>query len=264
MASLTLTVLGCGNSAGTPTIGNYWGKCDPAEPKNIRTRASVAIRSAATTLVVDTGTDFRQQINSNNIRDISAVLYTHAHGDHIHGIDELRVIRNHTNKYVNIYGDRSCLEEIQERFAYMFQERDNGIYPKVITSNIIEKTEYYKEILINDISFIPFEQEHGTCKTLGFRFGDLAYSTDMVGLCEKALETLAGIKTWVVDGAGYKMERNLVHATLKQVYALNEIVGATKVYLTHLTPSMDYKTLQNELPEGYAPAYDGLTLEIEA
>lgn len=260
--TLNFRIMGCGNSAGTPAIGNFWGNCDPDEPRNRRTRASALVSSAATNLVIDTGTDFRQQLNSANISDISAVLYTHSHGDHIYGIDELRVLRNRTKKLVDIYGDRYAIEEIRERFAYMFEDRNDGIYPRVLNENVIDKSEYYKPFLIGDINFIAFEQDHGTCTSLGFRFGDLAYSTDMVNLDDKALKVLTGIKTWVVDAAGYRMEKNMVHATLKQVFALNEIIGAREVYLTHLSPAMDYRTLLKELPEGYKPAYDGLTLEI--
>lgn len=254
--------MGCGNSAGTPAIGNVWGNCDPVEPRNRRTRASALVRSASTTLVIDTGTDFREQLNSANVSEIAAVLYTHSHGDHIYGIDELRVLRNRTKKLVDIYGDRQAIKEIRERFAYMFEERNDGIYPRVLIENIIDESVYYNSFFIGDIRIIPFEQDHGTCTSLGFRFGDLAYSTDMVNLDRKALDTLAGIRTWVVDAAGYRMEKNAVHATLRQVFALNEIIGARDVYLTHLSPAMDYRTLLKELPDGYKPAYDGLTLDI--
>lgn len=261
--TLTFTVLGSGNSAGTPAIGNYWGNCDPAEPRNRRLRTSALVRSSETTILIDTGPDMREQINRANVSKIDAVLYTHAHGDHINGVDDLRVLRHRNKKIIDVYGSRETIQELYERFSYMFEEREK-IYPKVIEPHVIDKDRYDTAMIVGDIGFIPYEQDHGTCKSLGYRFGDLAYSTDMVDLDEKALDVLKGIKTWVVDAAGYKMEYNKVHATLRQIYAFNEIVQAPVVYLTHLTPQMDYRMLLKELPDGFEPAYDGLELKIKA
>jgi len=261
--SLTFTILGCGNSAGVPTLGNYWGQCDPAEPKNIRSRASALVQSdSGTTLVIDTGADFRIQANEAGLTGLDAVLYTHAHGDHVYGIDDLRVLRNRTKQYINIYGNQATIDEIRERFAYMFIEQYGGIYPRVLEPHVIPAGAYNQIMQIGDIEFTPFEQEHGTCKSLGFRFGDLAYSTDMVDLDQAALETLRGIKTWIVDGAGYKMEKNMVHATLKQVDSLCDIIQPETVYLTHLSPAMDYQTLLKETPDHVFPAYDGLQIRV--
>lgn len=259
--SLTLTILGCGNSAGTPTIGNYWGNCDPQNPKNRRTRPSIAVQSDETTLIIDTGADFKEQVNRENITAFDAVLYTHAHADHIAGMDELRVVRNRSKRLVDIYGNRATIEEMRARFSYMFVEKAK-IYPRVFNDNVIGDEQLGQPMAIGDIEFIPFKQNHGTMDSLGFRFGDAAYSTDMVDLDQQALETLKGIKTWVVDAAGYKMEQNQVHCTLRDLYALNEIVKAERVYITHLTPLMDYDTLLRETPDGYEPAYDGLKLDV--
>jgi len=256
-------IMGCGNSAGTPTIGNYWGNCDPEEPRNKRLRASAAVVSDLATVIIDTGPDFRYQMNRLDIRHIDGVLYTHAHGDHICGIDELRVLRFRGGKLMDIYGSQETIKEISERFNYIFIQR-HDIYPRVIESHIFTPEEhYYRPQSIADISFIPFEQDHGTCMSLGYRFGDLAYSTDVIRLDEKAIATLKGVKTWIVDGAGYMMEKNEVHFTLKQIYEMNEIIKAEKVYITHMTPGMDYKTMCKDLPAGFEPAYDGLTIEFK-
>ncbi len=260
---LTVTVLGCGNSAGTPTICNYWGNCDPAEPRNRRTRPAIAVQSATTTLIVDSGPDLREQVNRENITSIDAILYTHAHGDHISGIDDLRVLRQKTKKYVHIHGNRATIEELQQRFDYLFMER-TPIYPRVLEPHILETADFLTPQAIGDVTFTPFEQDHGTCASLGYRFGDLAYSTDLVRLDEKAVAALSGIKTWIIDGAGYKMPVNEVHLTFRQIFALNEIVKAEKVYITHLSPAMDYQTMRKELPEGYEPCWDGLKLQVSA
>lgn len=260
--TLKLTILGCGNSAGTPAAGNYWGQCDPQEPKNRRSRPGIAVQSENTTLIVDTSADFREQSIRNELHKVDAVFYTHAHGDHVHGIDDLRGYRLRTGQIIDTYGNRATIEELLERFTYMFETRTD-IYPQILQPHIIEKHQYGQALNIGDIQIIPFEQDHGTCKTMGLRFGDLAYSTDVVRLDEAALATLAGIKTWVVDAAGYKMEKNFVHFTLRQIIAMNEIIQADRVYLTHMPGFMDYQTLLRELPNGYEPAYDGMILAAD-
>lgn len=261
---LKITVLGCGNAAGVPSIGNYWGQCDPEEPRNRRTRPSISVQSESTTIMVDTGPDFKAQVNANGLDKIDAVLYSHAHSDHVNGIDDLRVLRLRHKQMIQAYGDQATLDDICSRFNYMFSEIDpEGLYPQVLTAHVIEK--FGQPLTIGDVDVIPFSQSHGTAGvTLGFRFGNLAYSTDMHDLDQAALDTLKGIDTWVVDGGAYKMPHNFVHATLKKVLELNEIVQARQVYLTHMPSFMDYKTMLNELPVGYAPAYDGLVIEAEA
>jgi len=124
--------------------------------------------------------------------------------------------------------------------------------------------EFGKTQKFMDIEFIPFVQDHGTCDSVGYRFGDFAYSVDIVDLDSKAIDTLKGIKTWLVDAAGYKSTENKVHANLQKIYDLNEQVGAQEVYLTSLTLAMDYKTLCEELKDGYKPAHDGLKLSFVA
>lgn len=261
--SVKLTILGCGNSAGTPSIGNYWGACDPAEPKNRRTRPSIVVRSDTTTLLVDTSPDLREQANREGLDKIDAVIYTHAHSDHLLGIDELRSLNLRQGGHITpVYSTEDTIDEIESRFSYLFIERQK-IYPKILESTLIYPADIGSHISVGDISFIPFMQDHGTCETLGLRFGSVAYSTDMMNLSDQSIDILKGTKTWIVDAAGYKMEHNLVHATLKKVFALNEMVGAEKVYLTHMPPGMDYQTLINELPAGYEPAWDGLEINID-
>ena len=262
---LKVTILGCGNSAGVPSIGNVWGQCDPNEPRNRRTRPSIAIQSDSTTLIVDTGPDFKAQINSTDIGRVHAVFYSHAHSDHIHGIDELRVLRLRHKELIPVYSNQATINDLRLRFSYMFSEIDpEGLYPQVLQPHILDPQHYGQPFKIGDIDVVPFEQSHGSAgASLGLRVGNLAYSTDMHDLDQQALETLVGIDTWIVDAAAYKMPHNFVHSTLKHVFELNEIVQAKNVYLTHMPSFMDYKTLIDELPSGYAPAYDGLVLETQ-
>lgn len=262
---LKITVLGCGNAAGVPSIGNHWGQCDPTEPRNRRTRASIAVQSDSSALVVDTGPDFKFQINANNIENIDAVLYSHAHSDHVNGIDDLRVLRLRHKKVIPVYGNAETLADIMRRFDYMFSEIDpEGLYPQVCAVHELSQTHMGRVMDVEGIPVIPFVQSHGSAGiTLGFRFGNLAYSTDMQTLDQAAIETIRGVDTWIVDAGAYKMPHNFVHATLRQVFELNEQVQARQVYLTHMPSFMDYRTLMSELPAGYAPAYDGLVIDAE-
>jgi phosphoribosyl 1,2-cyclic phosphate phosphodiesterase len=257
-----LTILGCGNSAGTPAMGNYWGACDPKEPKNNRTRASIAVRSETMTLLIDTSPDLRLQANREGISQIDAIIFTHNHSDHVHGIDEIRNLNQRLGGMITpIYATAETMADIHQRFGYLFFEHEK-IYPAVLMPNILMPETMNRPITIGDITLTPFLQDHGTCISLGFRFGDVAYSTDMVRLPPESIETLKGVKTWIVDAAGYKMERNIVHSTLQNVFDLNKEIKAEQVYLTHMGPNMDYQTLLKELPEGYKPAYDGLEIEL--
>lgn len=257
-SSGTLIVLGCGNGAGTPAIGNNWGKCDPAEPRNRRTRASVVVRGAGKTLLVDTGPDLREQMNRHDIADVDAVLYTHAHADHVHGIDELTSLsRIHKRKYA-AYGDRETMAEIQTSFSYMFESKV-GFYPAVIEGHILEMG---VPVRFGALTVLPFAQDHGTRLSTGFRVGDMAYSTDMKRLPEESLSALRGIDTWIVDAAGYLQEDNPVHANLREVFAYNERIGARRVVLTHLARNMDYRAVSADLPEGCELAYDGMEIEF--
>lgn len=263
---LKVTVLGCGNAAGVPSIGNHWGQCDPTEPRNRRTRASIAVASENSVIVVDTGPDFKAQINDNNIEEIDAVLYSHAHSDHVNGIDDLRVLRLRHKKVIPVYGNAVTLSDIMRRFDYMFSEIDpEGLYPQVCAVHTITEAHMGHALHVEGIPVVPFVQSHGSAgNTLGFRFGDLAYSTDMQTLDDAAINAIRGIHTWIVDAGAYKMPHNYVHANLKKVFELNEQIQARQVYLTHMPGFMDYRTLVAELPSGYAPAYDGLQIDVEA
>jgi len=260
--TLKVTVLGCGNSTGVPAVGNFWGKCDPNEPKNRRTRPSICLQTAETTIVIDTGADFREQMNRENITNLDAVLYTHAHGDHVSGIDDLRSFNFRNKCLTPVYGDQATLEELERRFYYLFQGGDSDIYPAVLRPHIIDSKDFGEAHIIGDIEFIPFEQDHGTVKSVGYRFGDFAYSTDILDLNHEAIETLKGVQTWIVDGAGYTSDTNPVHASFEKIFQLNEQIGAENVYFTSLSLIMDYRIMCDELPSGYEPAFDGLSLSF--
>lgn len=256
-----VTVLGCGNSTGVPAIGNYWGDCDPNEPKNARTRSSISIQSENTSLVIDTGPDFRAQMNREDIYTIDGVLYTHAHSDHVQGMDELRVITFRNKAKTPVYASATTFEDLKIRFKYLFDGGSHEIYPSALEPHLIEN--FGQKHALKDVTFIPFEQDHGTVITTGYRFGNFGYSVDMLKLDDIAVNTLQGIDTWVVDSAAYKHTDNAVHANLETILELDKRIKPKQVYLSSLSLTMDYQTLCNELPEHIRPAYDGLSFEIE-
>lgn len=257
-----ITVLGCGHSAGTPLVGNDWRACDPAEPKNRRTRVSVYVQGEEGAFMVDTSPDFREQVNANHINRIEAVVYTHCHSDHVNGIDDLR----HWCKYRNltdfpVYMTQETARGMFHRYDYLLVKQPDEFYPLLMKPHILPPEDLYVPLAIGGVPGVTlFEQDHKTCTSLGVRVGNFAYSTDMLNLSDQSIAALQGIETWVVDGASYK-GTPYVHANLEIVYALNQRVGARQVYITHMPPNMDYQTLCRELPPGYAPAYDGLQIE---
>ena len=261
---MKFTILGCGNSTGVPSIGDVWGACDPKEPKNRRGRCSLLVESKTTKLVIDTGPDFREQLTRVKIPTVDAILYTHSHDDHVMGISDIRSITFRNKKITPVYGSAETLDEITQRFDYHFKGGKSKLYPPILQA--MEIKDFGVKNTIGDIDFVPFHQDHGTCITTGYRFGDFAYSVDFISLEDAAVNVLKGVKTWVVDAAGYKEPRDdgrlHVHANLDTIYELNKRVGASQVYLTSLSLAMDYKTLTEELRAGYAPAYDGLSFTI--
>jgi len=261
MTDLKLTILGCGNSTGVPAVGNFWGHCDPQEPKNHRRRCSVAVQSTDTTLIIDTGPDFREQVNAHNISQLDGILYTHEHADHMHGIDDLRFYRFKQQNLVPTYLSGHTYKIVQDRFGYMFDGGNHVIYKPILAPNIVE---FGREYRCGEVAFTPFAQDHGSCISTGYRFGNLAYSVDLIDLDEAAIETLRGIETWIVDAAAYKNENNAVHATIDKIIALNENIGAAKIILTSLSIDMDYKTLCRDLPPHIRPAFDGMVIEFKA
>lgn len=252
---MKITILGCGTSSGVPTIGNNWGACDPNEPKNRRLRVSILVEQGETTLLVDTGPDVRQQLLNCNLKNLDGVLYTHGHADHTAGMDELRGVNWLIKKPVNVYADDATMKELEQRFSYIFHgEKVPGEFntPSVV-SHFIRGA-----FTIGDIDIIPFVQDHTYVQSLGFRFGDFAYSTDAHKLDDAAFEVLKGVKVWVVDCVREKPHPT--HSHLAQTLEWIARVKPERAFLTHMNNSMDYATLRAKLPAGVEPAYDGLVI----
>ena len=252
-------ILGCGGSFGTPAAGGIWGDCDPAEPKNERTRASIYIEKNNTKVIVDTSYDLRTQMNRHKITDLDGVLFTHAHSDHVAGIDDLRMVCFQHKKILNIYSSAEALEEITHRWSYIFKSRADGLYKQFL--NPIE-VPYDGKFTVGNMNVETYAQDHMTCTSLGFRVADFAYSVDVVNLSEESLQKLNDLDTWVVDCGAYKRDVVQSHANLARVLSWVERLKPKITYLTDLTVQMDYKTLCHELPAHIRPAYDGLRIDI--
>lgn len=258
-----VTILGCGGSGGVPLVTGYWGQCNPQNPKNRRMRASIAVEAGGKTIVIDTGPDFREQTVKFGIGKVDGVLYTHAHSDHTNGIDELRYVSILAKQKVPIWADDGTMQELQSRFAHMFIASSDGIYEQVLTPHVFANADYGKPLDILGVPVTPFWQKHGTSgASLGFRFGDFAYSTDVSGLDDPAFDVLQGVKTWLVDCGQFGSDFTVVHPNFEMVQNWNGRVGAARVILTHLTPRIDYDTCAQKIPAGYEPAYDGLKLDF--
>ena len=268
---MRVAILGCGGSGGVPRIGDDWGACDPDEPRNRRTRASILVETERSRVLVDTersrvlvdtersrvlvdtSPDLRQQCLDCGISGFDAVLYTHAHADHCHGIDELRVLAQRDRHAMPVYAAADTLAALQDRFRYAFGD-PNSPYPA-----ILEPNEIAGPFTLGDLDVTPFAQNHGGITTLGLRFGPIAYSTDVVALDEAAFAALEGVKTWIV--AALRPEPHPTHAHLDQALAWIERVRPKRAVLTHMTSDLDYASLAETLPDGVEPAHDGLILE---
>ncbi|MCW2246677.1 phosphoribosyl 1,2-cyclic phosphate phosphodiesterase [Azospirillum fermentarium] len=255
---MRVTILGSGGSAGVPVIGNQWGDCDPANPRNRRTRPSVLVEQDGVAILVDTSPDLRQQLLDADVQRLDAVVWTHQHADHAHGIDELREICRLMQAPLDVYGMAEHVEELKRRFGYCFQPLPEGapVYRPVLTPHDVSGP-----FSVKGVTVTPFVQDHGYTLTLGYRFGDFAYSTDVVRLDEAAFAALEGVKVWVVDCVR-EDPPHPVHSHLAQTLDWIARVKPERAFLTHMNNTMDYETIRRKLPPGVEPAYDGLVITV--
>jgi phosphoribosyl 1,2-cyclic phosphate phosphodiesterase len=252
---MQVTILGCGTSGGVPRIGNDWGACDPNEPKNRRRRCSILVKEKDTTVLIDTSPDIREQLLDADIGKLDGVVWTHEHADQCHGIDELRVLAIRNRERVNVWGDQKTLDILMRRFDYCFRQLDGNPYPAILQEHFIKGP-----FSIGDIDFIPFEQDHGSITSLGFRMGSIGYSNDLVNLDDRGFEILDGVDTWIVDAMRYTPHPT--HVNLETALKWIERLKPRRAILTNMHVDLDYQTLLKELPEGVEPAYDGMVITV--
>ena len=272
---IRVTILGSGSSGGVPRFGGEdgtgnWGSCDPNEPKNRRTRCSLLVQKrhverdfdhdAVTSVLVDTAPDMRQQLLAARCSRLDAVFYTHDHADQAHGVDDLRVFALSQRRKIPVYIDQHTSSELLRRFDYCFKQKKGSFYPPILDHR--EMPESGETIDVEGpsgaIPVTPFLQDHGSVDSLGFRFGDIAYSSDVVDLPDESFKILSGVKTWIVDALQY--EPHATHAHLDLALEWIAKVNPKHAILTNLHVHMDYQTLRRQLPAHVEPAYDGMTL----
>lgn len=258
---MKVTILGCGPSQGVPVVGNRWGDCDPSNPKNRRSRPSIVVEDRGVRILVDMAPDVRDQLLSNEINQIDAVLFTHLHYDHVAGIGELRTLSFLAKRRLEVFGTADVLDGLVERSAYLFRaeaSEDPRLYkPSADTVPIA----YGVPFDAQGIEVLPFRQDHGICETAGFRFGNFAYSTDAVTLDEDAFAALEGVEVWIVDCL--RQDPHPTHAHLDRTLDWIERVGPKRAIFTHMNFQADYEQILAQCPEGVEPGYDGMVLEID-
>ncbi len=259
-------MLGCGASAGVPLIGGAdgageWGECDPAEPRNRRTRSSIVIEGAdGRRLLIDTGPDLRTQLLACRIGKVDAILFTHAHADHITGLDDVRILNRNLGLPIPAFATERTLGEIRQRFDYAFKPwQKPGFFRPVLVPHLIAPGD---RIEAAGLSVFVFHQDHGFLDTLGLRIGSFGYSTDVVRMDEAAFAAVEGVETWVV-GCFTRGKPHPTHANLDQVKRWAGRVGARRTILTHMGHDMDWAWLQAHLPPGIEPGWDGMAFEME-
>jgi phosphoribosyl 1,2-cyclic phosphate phosphodiesterase len=263
--SFRATILGCGSSGGVPRLGAMWGACDPKNPKNRRRRCGLLVerlgRGRHTTVLVDTSPDLREQLLGVRAEALDGVLYTHDHADHTHGIDDLRMLAYAMKRRIDVWADAGTLASLEGRFRYCFSMPPGSGYAPILSAHTLSPpTPVRIEGPTGIVEAVPVPQTHGEIASLGFRFGDLAYSPDISDVPEATAELLQGLDVWIVDALRFTPHPS--HFSVKQALAWIERLKPKRAILTHMTTDLDYVALVRELPAGVEPAYDGMVIEF--
>ncbi|HLZ76258.1 MBL fold metallo-hydrolase [Phenylobacterium sp.] len=267
MSGLEFTILGCGSSGGVPRADGDWGDCDPLEPKNLRSRCSLLVRRSGegaeheTTLIVDTSPDLRLQTANAGAKRLDAILLTHDHADQVHGIDDVRAFFIRQRAKIACHMDGATDASMMRRFGYIFE--GEGGYPAICERRTIPAhgVAWQVDGPSGPIPVVTFDQDHGGVRSVGYRFGGVAYSSDVVNLDETAFAALSGLDVWIVDALRYRPHPT--HAHLERTLEWIARLKPRRAILTNLHIDLDYATLKAELPAGVEPAHDGLRFSHE-
>lgn len=254
---MRVTLLGCGTSSGVPAIGCDCDTCTSDDPKDKRLRCSCFIETHTANILIDTSPDFRQQALIHKINRIDAILYTHAHFDHIGGFDEIRGFNFINDSPIPLYLTEKTFKDLRRTFIYAFEEPEQiGGGVPMVDVNFID-TDIFK---VNDVVITPIPMMHGKMETRGFKIGDFAYCTDANFIPDSSIELLRGIKILVLDALKYT--KHSTHYNLEEAIEVANLIGAEQVFFTHLTHAINYSECGKTLGAGKNLAYDGLKLTI--
>jgi len=263
MSRLRATILGCGSSGGVPRLGGDWGACDPANPRNRRRRCSLLLErigeGGITRVLIDTSPDMREQLLDAGIGTLDAVVYTHSHADHVHGIDDLRMIVYNTRKRLPVWADPQTQDALLSRFGYAFVQPAGSPYPPILDLNTI-----HGPVVIDGaggaLELHPFEVDHGSMESLGFRVGGLAYLPDAVAIPEASWPLLEGLDCWIVDALRYKPHPTHAHLALTLAWIAR--AAPRRAILTNMHVDLDHARMEAETPDNVTPAHDGMVVDL--
>jgi phosphoribosyl 1,2-cyclic phosphate phosphodiesterase len=263
--TLRLTILGCGSSGGVPRVGQGWGDCDPINPKNRRRRCSVLVdrigQEGVTRALIDTSPDMREQLIDADVRHLDAVLYTHDHADHTHGIDDVRPLVIQNRKRIDAFMDEATSAQLVSKFGYIFRAPAGSDYPPILTERRIEAGVPFEVGGAGGaIAFRPFRLVHGNIDALGFRIGGVAYTPDVSEIPEAALDDLTGLDIWIIDALRNRPHPSHFH--LEQALDWVKRLRPRRAILTNLHSDLDYEALRRTLPGHIEPAFDGMVVKM--
>ena len=259
--SLRFTILGCGSSGGVPRIGGHWGACDPTNPKNRRRRCSLLVErdgpDGTTTVLIDTSPDLREQLLSAGVTRLDGVLYTHEHADHVHGIDDLRMVVINMRERVTVWANAETKTNLLKRFDYVFVQPEGSSYPPILNLKDIDG-----EVIVDGpggpITFQPFNANHGNIDALGFRISDLAYLPDVSNFYPETWDALRNLDTLIIDAL--RRDPHPSHSHLANTLDWIETLKPKQAVLTNMHIDLDYDTIASETPQNVTPAFDGMVI----
>ena len=264
--TVTLTILGCGSSAGVPRPALGWGACDPTNPKNRRRRCSIMAEAESehgiTRVVIDTSPDLREQLIDAQVEHIDAVFLTHEHADQTHGIDDLRSVVLHQRRRIPFYLNEATGRDILPRFSYCFVSPEGSDYPPILEQKSIEAGESRTiDGKGGPLTLSPFLVQHGNIPALGYRIGNAAYTPDVNDIPEESWPALEGLDLWVIDGLRYTQHPS--HFSIRDALQWRDRFRPKRTVITNMTADVDYEAVRQSLPEGVVPAFDGMRLVLK-
>lgn len=261
MAELRFRILGCGSSGGVPRLGGHWGACDPENPKNRRSRCSLLIEregpQGTTRVLIDSGPDMRGQLVDAGVGLLDGVVYTHAHADHVHGLDDLRQIVFNTRRRLPVWADGPTQDALLSRFGYAFVQPEGSPYPPILEMHTIDGT-FSVDGAGGAIALAPIRVNHGSIDALGFRVNDVVYMPDVAEIYPESWPKLADLRCWIVDAL--RRDPHPTHAHLARSLEWIERAAPDTAVLTNMHIDLDYQTLIDETPDHIQPAFDGMVL----